>query len=98
MTQTGVTSCHPNLKLGTREENLPSGSTGSRHHQGDAPPQPPVAASPTTCSPRCASWTEAERHTRHDGSEWIELSDGQPLPNAQRALMFTRYSPEARYS
>jgi hypothetical protein len=40
---------------------------------------------------------EAERHTRHDGSEWIELSDGQPLPNAKRAVMWCRYSPEARW-
>jgi len=40
---------------------------------------------------------EAQRHTRHDGSQWIELSDGEPLPNAQRAVMWCRYAPEARW-
>jgi hypothetical protein len=90
-------------KLGTREENLPSGSTTRLA----SPPKGDASAPTPSASGRISDDLlaqvreldpEAKRHTRHDGSEWIELSDGQPLPNAQRALMFTRYSPEARYS
>jgi hypothetical protein len=90
-------------KLGTREENLPSGSTTRLA----SPPKGDASAPTPNTSGRISDALlaqvreldpEAERHTRYDGSEWIELSDGEPLPNAQRALMFTRYSPEARYS
>jgi hypothetical protein len=90
-------------KLGTREENLPSGSTTRLA----SPPKGDASAPTPSASGRISDDLlaqvreldpEAERHTRHDGSEWIELSDGQPLPNAQRSLMFTRYSAEARYS
>ena len=90
-------------KLGTREENLPSGSTTrlASPPKGDASAPTPSAKgriSDDLLAQVRELDPEAERHTRHDGSEWIELSDGEPLPNAQRALMFTRYSPEARYS
>jgi hypothetical protein len=90
-------------KLGTREENLPSGSTTrlASPPRGDASAPTPSAKgriSDDLLAQVRELDPEAERHTRHDGSEWIELSDGEPLPNAQRALMFTRYSPEARYS
>jgi hypothetical protein len=90
-------------KLGTREENLPSGSTTrlASPPKGDASAPTPAASgriSDDLLARVRELDPEAERHTRHDRSEWIELSDGQPLPNAQRALMFTRYSPEARYS
>jgi hypothetical protein len=90
-----------NLEPG--KKNLPSGSTTRLA----SPPKGDASAPTPSASGRISDDLlaqvreldpEAERHTRHDGSEWIELSDGQPLPNAQRALMFTRYSPEARYS
>jgi hypothetical protein len=90
-------------KLGTWEENLPSGSTTrlASPLKGDASAPTPSARgriSDDLLAQVRELDPEAERHTRHDGSEWIELSDGESLPNAQRALMFTRYSPEARYS
>jgi hypothetical protein len=90
-------------KLEPRKENLPSGSTTRL-----APPPNGGASAPTPNSSGRISDAllaqvreldpEAERRTRHDGSEWIELSDGEALPNAQRAVMWLRYSPEARYS
>ena len=90
-------------KLEPGKKNLPSGSTTrlASPPKGDA--SAPTPATSGRISDDLLAQVreldpEAERHTRHDGSEWIELSDGQPLPNAQRALMFTRYSPEARYS
>ena len=90
-------------KLGIREENLPSGSTTrlASPPKGDASAPTPSAKgriSDDLLAQVRELDPEAERHTRHDGSEWIELSDGQPLPNAQRAVMWCRYSPEARYS
>jgi hypothetical protein len=98
---TGVSSGHPNLGSRTREENLPSGSTtrlGSRRNSD------PSRRSPTG-SGRISDALlarvrdldpDAERMSRHDGSEYIELSDGQELPNSHRAEMWCRYSPEAR--
>jgi hypothetical protein len=90
-------------KLEPGKKNLPSGSTTrlASPPKGDASAPTPAASgriSDDLLAQVRELDPEAERHTRHDGSEWIELSDGQPLPNAQRALMFTRYSPEARYS
>jgi len=85
------------------KKNLPSGSTTRLA----SPPNSDASAPTPSASGRISDDLlaavreldpDAERRTRHDGSEWIELSDGEPLPNAQRALMFTRYSPEARYS
>ena len=89
-------------KLGTREENLPSGSTT---RLGSPPKGAPSAPSPNRSGrisdallARVQLLDEgAERRTRHDGTEWIELSDGEALPNSTRAEMWTRYSPEARY-
>ena len=90
-------------KLEPGKKNLPGGSTTRLA----APPKDAASAPTPSASGRISDDLlaqvreldpEAERHTRHDGSEWIELSDGESLPNAQRALMFTRYSPEARYS
>jgi Helix-turn-helix domain len=89
-------------KLGTREENLPSGSTTRLA----SPPNSDASAPTPSASGRISDDLlaqvreldpEAERHTRHDGSQWIELSDGLPLPNGQRALMFCRYAPETRW-
>jgi hypothetical protein len=89
-------------KLGTREENLPSGSTTRLA----SPPNSDASAPTPNSSGRISDELfaavreldpDAERHTRHDGSQWVELSDGSPLPNAQRALMFSRYAPETRW-
>jgi Helix-turn-helix domain len=90
-------------KLGTWEENLPSGSTNRL-----APP--PQSGGASTQTPNRSGRIsdallarvreldpDAERRTRHDGTEWIELSDGEALPNSKRAEMWTRYSPEATY-
>jgi hypothetical protein len=90
-------------KLEPGKKNLPGGSTTrlASPPEGDASVPTPAASgriSDDLLAQVRELDPEAQRHTRHDGSEWIELSDGEPLPNAQRALMFTRYSPEARYS
>jgi hypothetical protein len=90
-------------KLEPGKKNLPGGSTTrlASPPKGDASAPTPAASgriSDDLLAQVRELDPEAKRHTRHDGSEWIELSDGAPLPNAQRALMFTRYSPEARYS
>jgi hypothetical protein len=88
-------------KLEPGKKNLPGGSTTrlASPPKGDASAPTPAASgriSDDLLAQVRELDPEAERHTRHDGSEWIELSDGESLPNAQRALMFTRYSPEAR--
>jgi hypothetical protein len=75
-------------KLGTREENLPGGSTTrlASPPKGDASAQAPSASgriSDDLLAQVRELVPEAERHTRHDGSEWIELSDGESLPNAR---------------
>jgi hypothetical protein len=89
-------------KLGTREENLPSGSTTRLA----SPPKSDASAPTPNRSGRISDELlaqvreldpDAERRIRHDGSQWIELSDGEPLPNALRALMFCRYAPETRW-
>ena len=89
-------------KLEPGKKNLPGGSTTRLA----APPKGAASAPTPAASGRISDDlldrvreldSEAERHTRHDGSEWIELSDGQPLPNATRAVMWCRYSPEARW-
>jgi Helix-turn-helix domain len=89
-------------KLEPGKENLPSGSTTRLA----SPPNSDASAPTPNSSGRISDELlaavreldpEAERHTRHDGSQWIELSDGSPLPNAQRALMFCRYAPETRW-
>jgi hypothetical protein len=90
-------------KLEPGKKNLPGGSTTRL-----APPPKGGASAPTPNSSGRISDAllaqvreldpEAERRTRHDGSEWIELSDGEALPNSQRAVMWLRYSPQARYS
>jgi hypothetical protein len=90
-------------KLEPGKKNLPSGSTTrlASPPKGDASAPTPSASSRISDDLLAQVREldpEAQRRTRHDGSEWIELSDGQPLPNARRALMFTRYSPEVRYS
>jgi hypothetical protein len=89
-------------KLEPEKKNLPSGSTTrlASLFEGDASaPTPSVKGriSDDLLAQVRELDPEAERHTRHDGSQWIELSDGSPLPNAQRALMFCRYAPEARW-
>jgi hypothetical protein len=89
-------------KLGTREENLPSGSTTRLASPPSNDASVPTPSAKGRISDDLLAQVreldpEAERHTRHDGSQWIELSDGSPLPNAQRALMFCRYAPEARW-
>jgi helix-turn-helix protein len=90
-------------KLEPGKKNLPGGSTTRLA----SPPKGDASAPTPSASGRISDDLlaqvreldpEAERHTRHDGSEWIELSDGQSLPNAKRAVMWCRYSPEARYS
>jgi hypothetical protein len=89
-------------KLGTLEENLPSGSTT---RLGSPPKGAPSASTPNSSGrisdallARVQLLDEgAERRSRHDGSEYVELSDGTELPNSTRAEMWTRYSPEARY-
>jgi hypothetical protein len=74
-------------KLGTREENLPSGSTTRLA----SPRNSDASASTPNRSGRISDALlarvreldpDAERQTRQDGSEWIELSDGTPLPNS----------------
>jgi hypothetical protein len=89
-------------KLGTREENLPSGSTTRLASPPSNDASVPTPSAKGRISDDLLAQVreldpEAERHTRDDGSQWIELSDGSPLPNAQRALMFCRYAPEARW-
>jgi hypothetical protein len=89
-------------KLEPGKKNLPSGSTTrlASPPKGDASAPTPAASgriSDDLLAQVRELDPEAERHTRHDGSQWIELSDGSPLPNAQRALMFCRYAPEARW-
>jgi hypothetical protein len=93
-------------KLEPRKTNLPSGSTtrlASPPTSGDASAATPTRGkgggriSDALLAQVRELDPDAERRTRHDGSEWIELSDGEPLPNAQRAAMWLRYSPDARY-
>jgi hypothetical protein len=99
----GVSSGHPNLGSRTEEENLPVGSTNrlaSPPQSGDASAGNPSAAgriSDDLLAEVRIYDPGAERQTRPDGSEWVELSDGAALPNARRALMFTRYNPATRH-
>jgi Helix-turn-helix domain len=98
----GGTSGPPNLGFEPGKKNLPSGSTTrlASPLNGDASAATPSAAGRIS-DDLLAQVQEvdpgAERKTRHDGSQWIELSDGEPLPNAQRAVMFCRYAPETRW-
>jgi DNA-binding MarR family transcriptional regulator len=100
---TGVSSGHPNLGSRTTEENLRSGST--------TPLASPRNSNASTKTPSRSGRIsdalldrvreldpDAERKSRYDGSHYIELSDGEELPNSTRAEMWCRYSPEARYS
>jgi hypothetical protein len=89
-------------KLEPGKKNLPGGSTTRLASPPNSDASAPTPAAKGRISDDLFARVreldpEAQRHTRHDGSEWIELSDGSPLPNAQRALMFCRYAPEARW-
>jgi hypothetical protein len=89
-------------KLRTWEENLPSGSTtrlASPRNSDASASKPSSGRISDALLARVQELDpDAERKSRYDGSHYIELSDGQELPNSTRAEMWCRYSPEARYS
>jgi helix-turn-helix protein len=87
------------LDLEPEKKNLPSGSTTRLA----SPPKGDPSASTANSSGRISDALlaqvreldpDAERKSRHDGSEFIELSDGEALPNSNRAYHWCHIGPE----